>query len=178
MVVDYAYLHPRTRPLLERGEHTGANVVVNNDVILQIDIVLCCGNVGQQGVELVGAVVEHLGVVPFVIVRPAQRRSQIDARLKRLRGTPVAKIREMTRSETPELAAIAPRDDSLVLDVASEHQIQHQSHQRHHKQHSDPRERFDRIAVLAHHHGHHSENGQAVQQIHNPPYPAVGNIFG
>ena len=178
MVIDYPHLDPRTRPLFERGKHTGAYVVVNNNVILQVDVVLRGGDVGQQGVELDGAVVEHLRVVPFVIVRPAQSRSQIYTCLKRLRGTPVAKIREMTRSETAELAAIAPRDDSLGLDVASEHQIQHQSHQRHHKQHGDPRERFDRIAVLAHHHGHHSANGHAVQQIHNPPYPAVGNIFG
>lgn len=77
MVVDHAHFHSGAGALLKGACKRGADFVIGNDVVFEIDVGACRADVGQERLEFVGAVVEHPGVAPLVKLGSAERIGQV-----------------------------------------------------------------------------------------------------
>ncbi len=72
MVVDHTYSHSTPCRLDQGALKAASDVVIINDVVLDVDVVTCVVNIGDESVHFLTCVGEHRSGVSFVVYRASQ----------------------------------------------------------------------------------------------------------
>ena len=147
VVVEDAHLDPLPGFRDQRVAQAAARCVVAEDVILDVDVVLCAGDFGQQGLHLrppVGVGGDPAAVERDRVARVGQQGGQRAVRFGQVGTVGVLGFFELHG----DALARPARDDALFGEVLAEEKIEDQPHDGGQHQHDDPRQRLQRIAVV------------------------------
>ena len=147
----------------ERVAEAAARLVVAEDVVLQVDVVVCPGDLPEQRLHLRSAVgvggdaaaVERHGV--------ACAPEQLRQRTVLFRQVGTAGVFGLLQLQGDPFARAA-RDDALFREILSEEEVEDEPRDGRQQQYDDPRQGLQRIPVVGDDDQHDAENRDRVER--------------